>query len=92
MMQFLKSILFPVNKKQIALEERVNILEKQIIEASKIMSELNICVQTLGDGMHQISSELLIITQVIEQAASIQQSENDYFTWRTDDDDDGYLN
>jgi len=91
-MQFLKSILFPVNKKQIVLEERVDVLEKQIIEANRVMSELNICIQTLGDGMHQISSELLIITQVIEQAALAQQSENEYFTWRSDDDDDGYLN
>ena len=104
MMQFLKSILLTGSSKkndktvedlQTKLADtvsRIDILENRLDSANKALIDLTQYVKDVALTTQYLTNEMVGVTQILQDAADIQRKDNDYLSWKTPDDDDGYLN
>jgi uncharacterized protein YoxC len=72
--------------------QRINSLEEQLAAANDSIADLSQCVKNIALATQSLSSEIMCVSEIIQQAAQQSNKENDYFSWRTNPDDEGYLN
>ena len=71
---------------------RIETLELQLKTANSSIADLSRCVKNITLATQSLSSEMMAIAEIIQQATHQSQKSSDYFTWRSDSDDDGYIN
>lgn len=101
MMRFLKSILLPSKKSQseIALQKdlstavnRIDDLENRLEKANELMEEMSKCLKEVAYATQHLSTEVLSITTILQQAADHIQKENEVVSLSSNKDDEDYLN
>ena len=101
MMQFLKSILsgeivtepMKIEALKTELDEanlKIELLEERLNLANESLSELSSCVKHIALATQTLSQDMAFITEAIKQVTMGARKENDFFSWRRDDDE--YLN
>ena len=101
MMQFLKSILsveaitesMKIEALKTELTEanlKIELLEERLDLANQSISELSECVRNIALATQTLSQDMTFITEAIKQVTMGARKENDFFSWRNDDDE--YLN
>ena len=93
MMQFLKSILSK-NKRDGETSHQLDEFRLELDAVKSEVTELQSSIQTLAQSYVTLSHELVIVSDIIRQAASMaQQNDYDVSSFMGDDNDDGgYLN
>jgi hypothetical protein len=93
MMQFLKSILSRSKPDKEALQ-RLEEFRLELDIANSEIKELHASVQALAQSYITLSNEIVIVSDIIRQAANMaKQNDYDVSSFMNDDTDDGgYLN
>jgi len=101
MMQFLKSILsgetvtetMKIETLELELDianTKIKALEKKLMLTNEAVSELSSCVKNIALATQSLSQDMAFITEAIKQVTGSVKKEDNFFSWRTDDDE--YLN
>lgn len=93
MMQFLKSILSRSDR-DVELREKIDSIQQDLDSAIANIENLNNAIKTLAHSYATLTQEVMCVSDIIQQAASMaKQSEYDVLSLQGDPDDDGgYLN
>ena len=101
MMQFLKLILsgetvaesMKIETLKLELDianTKIEALEQKLMLTNTAVSELSSCVKNIALATQSLSQDMALITEAIKQVTLGAKKEDDFFNWRSDDDE--YLN